>query len=146
MRQHVYWQRRTNMIRTRSNPTQRLILGWRSRKDKYKLCLTAFKCLREMAPPYISELCVPVAQIEGRRQLRSAARGQLVVPRIKLMTYANRAFAWAGSSAWNSIPDWLKGTSLSFGTFKSSLKTFLFLEYGTSKHYRNNLWYRAIAN
>ena len=107
----------------------------------YKLYLTVFKCLHGMPPPYLSELCIPVAQIEGRRQLRSAARGQLVVPRTKLMTYA-----CAGPSACNSLPDWLKDINLSFGTFKSSLKTFLFSEYGTSKHYRDDLWYRAIAN
>ena len=69
----------------------------------YKVCLTVFKCLHEMAPPYFSELCIPVAQIEKRRQLRSAARGQCIVPRIKLMAYGKRAFACARPSAWNSL-------------------------------------------
>ena len=115
-------------------------------RNKYKLCLTLYKCLHGMAPPYLSDLCISVAQIDGRRQLRSAARGQLVVPRIKLMTSGKRAFACGGSFAWNSLPDWLKDTSLGFGSSKSSLKIFLFLKYGTSNHYRDNLWYRAIAN
>ena len=92
-----------------------------------------------MPPSYLSELCNPVTQIEGRRQLRSAARSQRVVSRTKLMTYGKRAFACGGPSARNSLPDWLKVTSLSFRTFKSLLKTFLFSEYRTSNHYRDNL-------
>ena len=45
---------------------------------------------------------------------------------IKLMTYSKRVFACDGLSAWNSLLDWLKDTSLSFDVFKTSLKTFLF--------------------
>ena len=57
-----------------------------------------------------------------------------------------QAFAGARPSAWNSLPDWFKDTSLSLCTFKTSLKTFLFSEYGKPKHYRDNLWYTAITN
>ena len=71
---------------------------------KYKLCLTVVKCLHGIAQLYFSELWIPVAQIEGRRQMRSAARSQLVVPRTQLSTYGKRAFVCAGPSAWNYHP------------------------------------------
>ena len=32
------------------------------------------KCLHGLAPKYLAELCVPVADVAGRRQLRSASR------------------------------------------------------------------------
>ena len=88
-----------------------------------------YKCLHGMAPIYLSELCMPVTQTEGRRQVCSAAWGQPVVPWSKLSTYGKRAFACAGPSTWNSFSDWLKDTSLSFGAFKTSLKTCLFSEW-----------------
>jgi len=40
--------------------------------------------------------------------LRSAGRGQLDVPRVRLPTYGGRAFCHAGPSAWNALPDFLK--------------------------------------
>jgi len=36
---------------------------------------------RDKALQYLSELCVPVADVAGRRQLRSASRGLLYFPR-----------------------------------------------------------------
>ena len=129
-------------------PILRSDLHWLHVPERIKcnLCVTVFKCIHGMAPAYLSELCIRVAQIAGRRQLRSAARGQLVVPRTKIMTYGKRAFECAGQSAWNSFPDCPKETCVSYGTCLSSLETFLFSEYGTSKHNRDNLWSRAIAN
>jgi len=40
----------------------------------FKLCMTVYKCLHGLAPKYLAELCVPVADVAGRRQLRSASR------------------------------------------------------------------------
>jgi len=40
----------------------------------FKLCMTVYKCLHGLAPKYIAELCVLVADVAGRRQLRSASR------------------------------------------------------------------------
>ena len=39
----------------------------------FKLCMTVYKCLHGLAPKYLAELCVPVADVAGRRQLRSAS-------------------------------------------------------------------------
>ena len=35
----------------------------------FKLCMTVYKCLHGLAPKYLAELCVPVADVAGRRQL-----------------------------------------------------------------------------
>ena len=39
------------------------------------------------APSYLTEICVPVAASTGCRCLRSAARGDLMVPRTRTITY-----------------------------------------------------------
>src|SRR6218665_1314557 len=38
------------------------------------------------SPDYLRELCVPVSSLPGRRSLRSAEQGDLVVPRVRLAT------------------------------------------------------------
>jgi len=52
-----------------------------------------YKCQLSMI-----DLCQPVASIDGRGHLRSASRGQLQVPRIKMATCGSRAFEHAGPS------------------------------------------------
>ena len=96
---------------------------------KFKVCTMVYKCLHGMAPPYLVNLCKPVAGIDGRNRLRSASWGQLVVPRPKLSTYGKRAFSYVGPSTWNSLPVHLKNNSFSLEMFKNALKTFLFTEY-----------------
>ena len=55
-----------------------------------------YKSLHGLAPKYLAELCVPVADVAGRRQLRSASRGLLNVPRYNTSNYGRRAFSFAG--------------------------------------------------
>jgi len=93
----------------------------------FKLCLLVYKCMHGLAPQYLAELCVPVADVTGRRQLRSAARGLLDFPRYCLKNYGRRAFSYAGPHAWNSLPDTLR-QSPNIDCFKRSLKTFLFTQ------------------
>jgi len=45
---------------------------------------------------YLAELCVPVADVAGRRQLRSASRGILNFPRHNMSNYGRRAFCFVG--------------------------------------------------
>ena len=47
----------------------------------FKLCLLTYKSLHSCAPDYLTELCNPVARSEPRRRLRSAAVGDLIIPR-----------------------------------------------------------------
>ena len=70
-----------------------------------KLCMTVYKCLHVLAPQYLAELCVPVADVAGRRQLRSASRGLLNFPRYNKTNYGRRAFSFTSPYAWNSLPE-----------------------------------------
>ena len=45
-----------------------------------------YKSLHGMAPKYLTELCRPISDVQGRRHLRSAARGLLLTPRYYLST------------------------------------------------------------
>ena len=60
------------------------------------------------APDYLSELCMPVAQVAERQHLRSASSYLLVAPRFQLNTYGRRAFAVAAPSTWNTLSDELQ--------------------------------------
>ena len=51
------------------------------------------------------------------------------LPRVNLSTYGGRAFAYAGPTSWNSLPDNLKNVNLSLQSFKRHLKTFFFSSY-----------------
>ena len=93
---------------------------------QYKLCTIVYKCLHNKAPSYLSDLCVPVSSVGGHFQLRSATAGNLCVPATKTVTMGQRGFSTAGPSAWNSLPTDIKDFSLSFETFKTLLKTYLF--------------------
>jgi len=78
-----------------------------------------------LAPEYLSTYCQPVSGVSGRHHLRSADRGHLDFPRVKLASYGGRSFAYAGPSNWNSVPAYLRDSSLSLSSFKHHLKTFL---------------------
>jgi len=101
------------------------------------------------APDYLSELCMPVAQVAERQHLRSASRNLLVAPRFQLNTYGRRAFAVAiiiiiiitdlysafrsedteAPATWNTLSDELRNPNLHSATFRRNLKTFLFRQY-----------------
>ena len=96
---------------------------------RFRVCVQVFRCLHKMAPEYLSTYCQPVSGISGRRHLRSADRGHLNFPRVKLASYGERSFAYAGPSNWNSLPAHLRDNSLSLSSFRRHLKTFLFSFY-----------------
>jgi len=65
-----------------------------------------------------------VSTVSTRSALRSAARGDLVIPRTR-RRLGNRAFSVAGPAAWNSLPPDIR-TASTLSTFKNLLKTYLF--------------------
>ena len=89
----------------------------------YKLGVLTHRCLLGKAPVYLSNCYIPVSQVASRRHLRSAARHQLTVPRHHLSTYGRRAFAVAGPTMFNTLPDDLRDPAVSTATFGQSLKT-----------------------
>ena len=62
------------------------------RRIAFKILMLMRNCLAGQAPIYLRELCVPVSSLLGRRSLRSAEQGDLVVPRVRLATAQRRSF------------------------------------------------------
>ena len=65
--------------------------------------------IRHYSCTYIVNTCRPTANpspafLVVARHLRSADRGHLDFPRVKLASYGGRSFAYAGPSNWNSLP------------------------------------------
>jgi len=67
-----------------------------------------------------------VADIPGRRTLRSASTDPLEVPYFKLSTIGGRAFPVAASQIWNSLPDTVVSAS-TLRSFQHQLKTFFLI-------------------
>ena len=85
---------------------------------------------RRRAPSYLADYCVPVSTVPGRQHLRSASRRQLIVPRVRRNTFGARAFAVAGPTVWNSLPDSLRNPAnpaVGPDQFRRDLKTHLFV-------------------
>ena len=99
-------------------------LHWLDVADRvtYKLSWMVYKCLHGQAPDYLSELCMPVAQVAEQQHLHSASRNLLVAPRFQLNTYGRRAFAMATTATWNSLLDELRNRDLHSATFLRNLK------------------------
>jgi len=76
------------------------------------------------SPSYLSNLVTATANMSSRQALRSANSQRYEVPRTKLKL-GERAFSFAGPSAWNSLPSDLQ-KQLDIKTLKKLLKTFLF--------------------
>ena len=115
---------------------------WCSCATKITPLMTLMRnCLSGQAPVYLRELCVPVSSLPGRRSVRSAEQGDLVVPRVRLATAQRRSFAVVGPSLWNALPSRLRSEllALSLPLFRSRLKTILF-DHGLVLLGRECLW------
>jgi hypothetical protein len=94
----------------------------------FKIIVMGRASMAGLAPEYMRELCIPVSNQPGRRSLRSATRGDLIVPRSRKVFRSNRAFSCIGPSCWNSLPLTIRDTALlvSHKTFSKTIKTHLF--------------------
>ena len=90
----------------------------------YKLAVMAYNSLHGQPPSYLSGL-QRVADLPGRRQLRSSTSGRLVIPVHRLATIGRRSFHVAASTLWNTLPADVQFAP-SLPVFRSKLKTFLF--------------------
>ena len=75
------------------------------------------RILSELLEPYIPN-----------RNLRSAKKKLLVVPKYNLKTYGYRAFSHRAPTLWNALPDDIRQVDL-LETFKSKLKIHLFRQF-----------------
>ena len=90
------------------------------------MCVLVYKYLHQAAPTYLSELCTSVSTSASRSHLRSAARGDLAVPRSRTSTYGQRSFAVSGPTLWNFLPVNVHDSSLTLTQFCTRPKTVLF--------------------
>ena len=95
----------------------------------FKLALLVWHCMVGAAPEYLMELCRPVSSAAGRQSLRSASRGDLVIPHFRLRTFGYQAFAVSGPQLWNSLPLDVRQSRDNLLLFKKKLKTFLFQQF-----------------
>ena len=70
-----------------------IILHWLRARERirFKTAVLMYKATHGTAPSYLSQL-VRVADLPGRRSLRSARTNRLLVPSVKLSTVGGRAF------------------------------------------------------
>ena len=71
---------------------------------------------------YLADHCIPISEVTGRQHLRSARRQQLNEPRIHRVIGCC-AFASAGPTVWNSLPDNLRDSTVGQEQFQQELKT-----------------------
>jgi len=88
----------------------------------FKVLMLVFKSLNGLAPVYMSDL---LSSHNSGSSLRSSNQRLLTVPRTKLKTRGDRAFAVAGPKLWNSLPVPIR-TASSLHEFKTKLKTYCF--------------------
>ena len=93
---------------------------------QYKLAVMVHRCLGRRAPSHLADYCVPVSTVPGRQHLRSASRRQLIVPRVRRSIFGAWAFAIAGPTVWNSLPDSLRDPAVGSDQFRRDLKMHLF--------------------
>ena len=106
------------------------VLHWLPMQQRisYRIAALVSRCVAGFAPSYLRDLCCPVSLVPARRVLRSATRGELMVPRARLTSVQHRAFAMVGPVTWNSLPTNLRSlpqVNPPLG-FLRALKTFFF--------------------
>jgi len=94
---------------------------------QYKLYVLVYQCVQGSAPSYLQNAICSVASAEPRRHLRSKSSANLIVPAMRRTTMVDRAFAIAGSRAWNSLPDTIRRSPF-LAVFKRSLKTHFYIQ------------------
>ena len=77
-------------------------------------------------PSELLHASVCPSDVPARQRLRSSSRYHRDIPRHRRSTYGGLAFSVAGPSVWNSLPVELRDPNVSIGSFRRSLKTWLF--------------------
>jgi len=111
-------------MRSADHITDALIsLHWlrASQRIEYKVVVLTYKVLHGSAPRYLGPL-VPVADLQGRRTLRSAGTSRLVVPSVRLSTVGSRTFSVAAPRIWSAETT----SAQSLTSFRQHLKSWLF--------------------
>src|SRR5688572_14818797 len=81
------------------------VLHWLpvSQRIQFRISVWVWRCQLGSAPAYLREFCCPT-----RRNLRSASRGELVVPFARTSKMQRCAFSVVGPTIWNNLPSDLR--------------------------------------
>ena len=90
----------------------------------FKIAVTVFKCLNNLAPPYLSEL---IEIYTPPRSLRSSSLNLLTSKKTHYKTIGDKSFEYTAPLVWNKLPLYLRNEK-SIDIFKNKLKTFYFNE------------------
>ena len=67
-------------MNTSRRPFATCFIGSQFHSEQFKIAIYAFDCVREPHPAYFNNVCIPVAGISGRANLRLAERHDMLVP------------------------------------------------------------------
>ena len=96
-----------------------------SQQIQYRITAMVSWCVLHCNPSQLCDLCCPMSVLAAHQVLRSAARGELLVPWTHLATVQRKAFSVVGLSAWNDLPVELRVLLLArTSKFYVSLKSF----------------------
>ena len=97
---------------------------WVPERVQFKIAMLTYKVLHGKASRYLGPLN-RVADLPGRRALRSASSSRLVVPTFRLSTVGSRSFNVSAPRIWNRLPEDV-ASAPSLSTFRHFLKTYFF--------------------
>ena len=93
------------------------------KRIQFKTLLYVFKCLNDIAPPYLSDMFH--LHQSNRQGLRSSSDRTRLTTHKSRLSYGKHAFSHSAAELWNSLPIIVRDSSCVV-TFKSKLKTYLF--------------------
>ena len=86
-----------------------------------RIAILAQDCIHSIGSAYFGDVYAPVTAASGRTNLRSATRGDLVIPRTR--TKLDKwSFCISVPTVWNSLPDSLKHFATSLNIFEKNWK------------------------
>ena len=100
----------------------------------FKILLLVYKCLNQLAPPYLS--CLLTRSADAKKHFNIRTRNavkfeQLEIPRVQRKTFPARSFSVSGPTLWNNLRIDIRQAE-NTDTFKKLLKTHLFQKYLTN--------------
>src|SRR6218665_1078134 len=111
------------------------VLHWLpiSERIQYRITAMVSRCVLGCAPSYLRDLCCAVSVLAVRWVLRSAARGEFLVPRARLAIMQRRAFLVLGPLAWDDLPFELRSLLMAQSSkFYISLNSFFVRDWAGS--------------
>jgi len=92
---------------------------------QFRLAVLVYRCLHDLAPPYLATDCHCLVDFESRQRLLSGSTAELDVLLTSCRTIGNRAFPVAAACIWNGLPSSVT-SSPTPAVFRQWLKTELF--------------------